>query len=108
LRFNPYRGLPREPRDIASDPAGLLMLDPDEPVRSMAFAAHSVPKASTKGADARIVELEEQIAALDLFRRSALEILARAAPAPGVARKCALCGRENGHEIGCPNDPAGP
>jgi hypothetical protein len=32
MLFNPYNGNPRHPSDIASDPAGLLMLDPDEPV----------------------------------------------------------------------------
>jgi hypothetical protein len=37
MLFNPYTGQPRHPSDIASDPAGILMLDPDEPVR--AFAA---------------------------------------------------------------------
>lgn len=34
MMFNPYTGKPRDPRDIASDPAGLLMLDPDEPVQA--------------------------------------------------------------------------
>lgn len=32
MLFNPYSGKPRHPLDIASDPAGVLMLDPDEPV----------------------------------------------------------------------------
>ena len=32
MLFNPYTGKPRDPRDIASDPTGKLMLDPDEPV----------------------------------------------------------------------------
>lgn len=31
MLFNPYSGLPRHPSDIASDPQGMLMLDPDEP-----------------------------------------------------------------------------
>lgn len=32
MLFNPYTGKPRDPRDIASDPSGLLMVDPDEPI----------------------------------------------------------------------------
>lgn len=32
MLFNPYSGLPRHPSDIASDPAGVLMVDPDEPL----------------------------------------------------------------------------
>lgn len=32
LLFNPYTGQPRHPADIASDPSGILMMDPDEPV----------------------------------------------------------------------------
>lgn len=32
MLFNPYSGKPRDPRDIASDPSGILMLDPDEPM----------------------------------------------------------------------------
>lgn len=32
MLFNPYTGKPRDPRDIASDPSGTLMLDPDEPL----------------------------------------------------------------------------
>lgn len=34
MLFNPYNGKPRHPLDIASDPEGILMLDPDEPVRA--------------------------------------------------------------------------
>lgn len=34
MLFNPYTGKPRDPRDIASDPSGVLMLDPDEPLRA--------------------------------------------------------------------------
>lgn len=30
MMFNPYSGRPRDPRDIASDPAGLLLMDADE------------------------------------------------------------------------------
>lgn len=41
MLFNPFTGKPRDPRDIASDPAGILMLDPDEPVRA-AFSPPSV------------------------------------------------------------------
>lgn len=43
MMFNPYTGLPRDPRDIQSDPAGLLMLDPDEPVRAAARRADALP-----------------------------------------------------------------
>ena len=32
MLFNPYTGKPRHPADIASDPSGILMLDPDEPI----------------------------------------------------------------------------
>lgn len=32
MLFNPYTGKPRDPRDIASDPTGTLMIDPDEPL----------------------------------------------------------------------------
>lgn len=32
MLFNPYTGKPRHPSDIVSDPAGLLMPDPDLPV----------------------------------------------------------------------------
>lgn len=32
MLFNPFTGKPRDPRDIASDPAGTLVIDPDEPL----------------------------------------------------------------------------
>lgn len=32
MLFNPYSGKPRHPLDIASDPEGKLMVDPDEPL----------------------------------------------------------------------------
>lgn len=38
MLFNPYTGKPRNPRDIQSDPEGILMLDPDEPMRSVPAA----------------------------------------------------------------------
>lgn len=34
MLFNPYTGTPRHPSDIASDPEGILLLDPDEPVKA--------------------------------------------------------------------------
>lgn len=34
MLFNPYTGKPRDPRDIASDPEGKLIVDPDEPLRA--------------------------------------------------------------------------
>lgn len=32
LLFNPYTGKPRHPSDISSDPHGILMLDPEQPI----------------------------------------------------------------------------
>ena len=46
MLFNPYSGRPRDPRDIQSDPEGILMLDPDEPIR----AAHPEPSEETVSA----------------------------------------------------------
>ncbi len=34
LMFNPYTGTPRHPSDIASDPHGILLLDPEQPLRA--------------------------------------------------------------------------
>ena len=34
LMFSPYTGTPRHPSDIASDPHGILMLDPEQPIRA--------------------------------------------------------------------------
>ena len=34
MLFDPYTGTPRHPSDIASDPEGILILDPDEPLRA--------------------------------------------------------------------------
>lgn len=39
MLFNPYTGKPRDPRDIASDPQGLALIDPDEPLRPAAQAS---------------------------------------------------------------------
>lgn len=36
MLFNPYSGRPRDPRDIQSDPEGILMLDPGEPLLAAA------------------------------------------------------------------------
>lgn len=36
MQFNPYTGTPRHPADIASDPAGLLVWDGEEPILSAA------------------------------------------------------------------------
>lgn len=52
MMFNPYTGRPRDPRDIQSDPAGLLMLDPDEPVRAAARPA-STALATELGPDGK-------------------------------------------------------
>jgi hypothetical protein len=35
LAFCPYTGRPRHPSDIASDPHGILILVPDQPIRGM-------------------------------------------------------------------------
>ena len=35
LAFCPYTGKPRHPIDIASDPHGILILVPDQPIRGM-------------------------------------------------------------------------
>jgi hypothetical protein len=35
LAFCPYTGRPRHPSDIASDPHGILILVPDQPLRGM-------------------------------------------------------------------------
>ena len=43
MLFNPYTGTPRHPSDIASDPSGILMLDPDEPI----YAAKTIRSCGT-------------------------------------------------------------
>lgn len=52
MLFNPYTGRPRDPRDIQSDPEGILVLDPDEPLRAYATppAADAVSEAMTDAA----------------------------------------------------------
>jgi hypothetical protein len=35
LAFCPYTGKPRHPSDIASDPHGILILVPDQPIQGM-------------------------------------------------------------------------
>jgi hypothetical protein len=42
MAFNPFTGAPRHPDDIASDPAGLLVWDGEEPLRPAA-PAQAVP-----------------------------------------------------------------
>lgn len=44
VMFNHYTGTPRHPSDIASDPEGLLILEPGEPLRAAA------PQAAPAGA----------------------------------------------------------
>ena len=51
MLFNPYTGTPRHPSDIASDPEGILLLDPDEPVKA-APTAIKPPQASQPAQDA--------------------------------------------------------
>lgn len=43
MLFNPYTGHPRDPRDIASDPEGVLMVDPDEPLRAAPAVTPGAP-----------------------------------------------------------------
>ena len=43
MLFNPYTGKPRHPSDIASDPKGTLIAEPDAP---MIAAAVPVPHAN--------------------------------------------------------------
>jgi hypothetical protein len=51
MLFNPYTGRPRDPRDIQSDPEGILVLDPDEPLRAYAPpAADAVSEAMVEAA----------------------------------------------------------
>jgi hypothetical protein len=45
MLFNPYTGRPRNPLDIQSDPEGILMLDPDEPIHAALAAAPQEPVA---------------------------------------------------------------
>jgi hypothetical protein len=52
MLFNPYNGLPRHPSDIASDPQGTLMVDPDEPLR---------PSVARPDKDAQIADLKLQL-----------------------------------------------
>lgn len=58
MLFNPYSGKPRDPRDIASDPSGILMLDPDEPM----FAAK--PPEQGRAADGAVDWTAEEIEAV--------------------------------------------
>lgn len=39
LMFNPYTGTPRHPADIASDPHGILLLDPEQTLLTSAIRA---------------------------------------------------------------------
>ena len=41
MLFNPYTGSPRHPSDIQSDPEGILILDPDAPMRAASPPAPS-------------------------------------------------------------------
>ena len=43
LMFNPYTGTPRHPADIASDPHGILLLDPGQHLLAAAIRARSNP-----------------------------------------------------------------
>ena len=39
LMFNPYTGWARDPSDIRSDPHGILLLDPEQPIHASAIRA---------------------------------------------------------------------
>jgi hypothetical protein len=39
LMFNPYTGWARDPADIRSDPHGILLLDPEQPIHAAAIRA---------------------------------------------------------------------
>ena len=39
IMFNPYTGTPRHPADIASDPHGILLLDPEQTPLTSAIRA---------------------------------------------------------------------
>ena len=41
LMFNPYTGTPRHPADIASDPHGILLLDPERTLFTSATCARN-------------------------------------------------------------------
>lgn len=40
MRFNPYTGQPRDPRDIASDPEGLLLIEPGKELLAAVIGLH--------------------------------------------------------------------
>ena len=44
VMFNPYTGTPRHPSDIASDPSGLLILEPGAPLRAAAQVVALFPE----------------------------------------------------------------
>lgn len=45
VMFNPYTGTPLHPSDIASDPSGLLILEPVAPLRAAAQVVALDPEA---------------------------------------------------------------
>ena len=69
MLFNPYTGLPRHPSDIASDPAGTLMLDPDEPVPAFARWPQEAPMRETPTTPTTAIS-----AAVRILRREAAAI----------------------------------
>ena len=44
--FNPYTGVPRHPEDIASDPHGIMLLDPEQPIAAAIRARETMPEIS--------------------------------------------------------------
>ncbi len=57
--FNPYTGQPRHPLDIQSDPSGLAIHDPAEPLHSV---MHEVSAAGVQGDAARLEKSLKQTA----------------------------------------------
>lgn len=45
MLFNPFTGKPRDPRDIASDPRGVLVWDGEKPLRASPPAEQAKPSA---------------------------------------------------------------
>ena len=41
LMFDPYTGTPRHPEDIASDPHGIMLLDPEQALSTSAICARN-------------------------------------------------------------------
>jgi len=71
MLFNPFTGSPRQPDDIKSDPAGLLVWDGEEPLRAAtppgAVAAEDAPEANPNCVPQGFVEYIEKNYKGDVF-----------------------------------------